>query len=39
MTRDEMIREMNNRRGSWQAIVIVYGLIVATMAGSAMLIL
>jgi len=39
MTRDELIREIQSRRGSWPALLIVYGLIVATMVVSAMSIL
>lgn len=36
MTRDEMIREMRMHSASWQAVVIVYGLIVGTMVLTAM---
>lgn len=36
MNRDDWIRERRLRGGSWQALVIVYGLIVATMVVSAL---
>lgn len=39
MTRDELHRELRARSASWQAVLIVYGLIVGTMALSAMAIL
>lgn len=39
MNRDQWIRERRIRGGTWQALVIVYALIVATMLGSAMAIL
>jgi len=36
MTRDELIREMQARRGSWPALLFVYGIIVGTMVFSAL---
>lgn len=39
MTRDELIRELRMHSASWQAVVIMYALIVATMVLSAMAIL
>jgi hypothetical protein len=39
MTRDEFNRELRAHSASWQAVLIVYGLIVGTMALSAMAIL
>jgi len=36
MTRDELNRELRMHSATWQAVVIVYGLIVASMVGSAM---
>ncbi|WP_422025766.1 hypothetical protein [Roseovarius sp.] len=36
MTRDELNRELRMHSASWQSVVIVYGLIVAAMVGSAM---
>ncbi len=39
MNRDELIREMRMHSATWQSVVIVYGLIVATMVFSAMAIL
>jgi len=39
MTRDDLIREYRNRAGSWQALVFVYAVIIATMALSAAAIL
>lgn len=39
MNRDDLIREMTNRRGTWQGLLVVYVLIVATMVGSAMTII
>ncbi len=39
MNRDQWLREHRLRGGTWQALAFVYGLIVATMLGSAMAIL
>ena len=39
MNRDELIRELRMHSATWQAVAIVYGLIVATMVLSAMAIL
>lgn len=39
MTRDELIRELRMHSASWQAVVIFYALIVATMLGTAMMII
>lgn len=39
MTREELIRELRMHSATWQSVVIVYGLIVATMVLSAMAIL
>jgi len=39
MTRDEFNRELRAHSASWQAVVVVYGLIVGTMVLSAMAIL
>ena len=39
MTKDQLIREMRMHSATWQSVVIVYGLIVATMVFSAMAIL
>ena len=39
MNRDELIRELRMHSATWQAVVIFYAVIVATMVGSAMLIL
>jgi hypothetical protein len=39
MTRDELIKELRMHSAKWQAVVIVYALIVATMVGSAMMII
>lgn len=36
MNRDQFIRELQIRSASWQAVVIVYALIVGTMIFSAM---
>ena len=36
MTRDELNRELRMHSASWPAVLIVYGLIVATMVLSAM---
>ena len=36
MTRDELNRELRMHSASWPAVLIVYGLIVATMVFSAM---
>lgn len=36
MSRDELNRELRQRAGSWQAVLIVYGAIVATLILSAM---
>ena len=39
MNRDQLIRELRIRSGTWQSTLIVYALIVATMAFSAMVII
>ncbi len=39
MTRDELNRELRQRAGTWQAVLIVYGAIVATLVLSAMAII
>jgi hypothetical protein len=39
MNRDELIRELRMHSASWQAVVILYGIIVGTMVVSAMAIL
>ncbi|SEM23261.1 hypothetical protein SAMN05443999_11631 [Roseovarius azorensis] len=39
MTRDELNRELRAHSASWQAVLIVYGMIVGTMVLSAMAIL
>ena len=39
MTRDELRRELRMHSASWQAVVIVYALIIAAMVGSAMAII
>ena len=39
MDRDDLIRELRMHSATWQAVVIVYALIVATMVLSAMAIL
>lgn len=39
MNRDEWIRELRMHSATWQSVVIVYGLIVATMVFSAMAII
>jgi hypothetical protein len=39
MTREEMIRELRVNSASWKGVVIFYGVIVATMFGSAAAIL
>lgn len=39
MNRDELIREQRMHSASWQAVVIMYAVIVATMIGTAMTIL
>lgn len=39
MTRDQLNRELRMHSATWQSVVIVYGLIVATMVFSAMAIL
>jgi len=39
MNRDEWIRELRTHSATWQSVVIVYSLIVATMVFSAMAIL
>ena len=36
MTRDELNRELRMHSATWQSVVIVYGLIVGSMGGSAM---
>jgi hypothetical protein len=36
MTRDQMIREARERAGSWQAVLLLYGIIVGTMVASGM---
>lgn len=36
MTRDELIREMQARRGSWPALLLVYGILVGTMVFAAL---
>lgn len=36
MNKDDLIKEMRVQAGSWQALVIVYGVIVGTMVLSAM---
>lgn len=36
MTRDELNRELRMHSATWQSVVIVYGLIVGSMVGSAM---
>lgn len=36
MNKDDLIKEMRLQAGSWQALVIVYGVIVGTMVLSAM---
>lgn len=35
MTRDDLIREYRNRSASWQAVALVYGIIVGTMVATA----
>ncbi len=39
MTRDQLIRELRMHSATWQSVVIMYALIVATMVLSAMAIL
>lgn len=39
MNRDQLIRELRMHSASWQAVVIVYALIVGTMIFSAMTII
>ncbi len=39
MNRDELIRELRMHSATWQAVVVVYALIVGTMVLSAMAIL
>lgn len=39
MNRDELIRELRMHSATWQAVVVVYALIVGTMILSAMAIL
>lgn len=39
MTRDELNRELRMHSASWQAVLVVYGLIVGTLIFSAMSIL
>lgn len=39
MNRDELIRELRMHSATWQAVVLVYALIVGTMVLSAMAIL
>ncbi|SLN51094.1 hypothetical protein PEL8287_02681 [Roseovarius litorisediminis] len=36
MTRDELNRELRAHSATWQAVVVVYGLIVGTLVFSAM---
>lgn len=36
LTKDDLIREYRNRRGTLSTLVLVYGMIVATMVFSAM---
>ena len=36
MTRDELNREMRARAGTWQAVLLIYGALVATLFLSAM---
>ncbi|WP_338549045.1 hypothetical protein [Roseovarius phycicola] len=36
MTRDELIREVQAKRGSWPAVVFVYALILGTMVLTGM---
>ena len=35
LTREKLIREYNDRAGSWPALVLVYGVILGTMALTA----
>ena len=35
MTRDELIREYRNRSASWPALVLIYGILLGTMALTA----
>ena len=35
LTRDDLIREFRNRGGSWQALLLVYGILVGTLALTA----
>ncbi len=39
MNRDELNKELRMHSATWQAVVIVYAVIVATMVGAAMAIL
>jgi len=39
MNREDLIREYHNRASSWQAVVLVYGIIVGSMLFSASLII
>lgn len=39
MNRDELIKELRMHSATWQAVVVVYALIVAAMVGSAMMII
>lgn len=39
MNRDELNRELRMHSASWQAVVVVYAVIVATMVGTAIAIL
>ena len=39
MDKDELLRELRMHSATWQAVAVVYGLIVATMVFSAMAIL
>ena len=36
LTRDRLIREYHQRRGTLPAVLLVYAILVATMAGTAM---
>ncbi|MEM9430271.1 MAG: hypothetical protein AAGA32_12335 [Pseudomonadota bacterium] len=36
LTREKLIREFNDRRASWPALLVVYGILVGTMIATAM---
>lgn len=39
MTRDDLIRELNSKRGNWPALAFVYFALIGTMVGTALAII